>query len=111
MLLSSATPSLESYQRALEGRYTLITMKNRYGSAVLPEVRVVDMRGEPGQGNLSPIGEELRGELNRVKAEGNQSVLFLNRRGSSHQTVCRCIGIFLYGKSYGKYVERVEYYV
>ena len=92
MLLSSATPSLESYQRALEGRYTLITMKSRYGSAVLPEVRVVDMRGEPGQGNLSPVGEELRGELNRVKAEGNQSVLFLNRRGYSHQTVCRSCG-------------------
>lgn len=92
LLLSSATPSLESYQKAMEHKYTLITMKNRYGRARLPEVRVVDMRGETGQGNLSPLGEELMRELARVKEEGNQSVLFLNRRGYSHQTVCRSCG-------------------
>ena len=92
LLLASATPSLESYQKAMEGKYTLVTMKERYGSARLPEVRVVDMRGETGHGNLSPLGEELAGELARVKEEGNQSVLFLNRRGYSHQTVCRSCG-------------------
>ena len=92
MLLASATPSLESYQKAMEGKYTLITMKKRYGKALLPEVRVVDMRGESGHGNLSPLGEELAREVARVKDEGNQSVLFLNRRGYSHQTVCRSCG-------------------
>ena len=92
MLLASATPSLESYQKAMEGKYTLITMKKRYGNALLPEVRVVDMRGESGHGNLSPLGEELTREVARVKDEGNQSVLFLNRRGYSHQTVCRSCG-------------------
>ena len=92
MLLASATPSLESYQKAVEGKYTLITMKQRYGSARLPDVHIVDMRAEPGQGALSPLGKILAGELARVHGEGNQSVLFLNRRGYSHQTVCRSCG-------------------
>ena len=92
LLLASATPSLESYQKAAEGKYTLIKMKERYGNASLPEVRIVDMRGETGHGNLSPLGEVLATELSRVKEEGNQSVLFLNRRGYSHQTVCRSCG-------------------
>ena len=92
LLLASATPSLESYQKAMEGKYTLIKMKGRYGNARLPEVKVVDMRGEAGHGNLSPLGEELAKEIARVKEEGNQSVLFLNRRGYSHQTICRSCG-------------------
>ena len=92
MLLASATPSLESYQKAMEGKYTLITMKERYGSARLPDVHIVDMRSEPGKGNLAPLGETLTRELARVCEEGNQSVLFLNRRGYSHQTVCSTCG-------------------
>ena len=92
LLLASATPSLESYQRAMEGKYTLIQMRQRYGTARLPEVRIVDMRGETGNGNLSPLGEELAREVARVKDGGDQSVLFLNRRGYSHQTVCRSCG-------------------
>lgn len=92
MLLSSATPSLESYQKALDGKYTLVTMKSRYGAAVLPEVRVVDMRGEARGGNPSPIGEDLLRELDRVQGEGNQSILFLNRRGYSPQMICRSCG-------------------
>ncbi len=92
LLLSSATPSLESYQKAMEGKYTLVKMKGRYGNAHLPDVKIVDMRGEAGHGNLSPLGEELAREIARVKEEGNQSVLFLNRRGYSHQTVCRSCG-------------------
>ena len=92
MLLASATPSLESYYKALEGKYTLITMKKRYGAATLPAVQLVDMRGEPANGNLSPVGEVLLRELERVLGEGNQTVLFLNRRGYSHQLVCRSCG-------------------
>ncbi len=92
LLLASATPSPESYQKAMEGKYTLVKLKSRYGNARLPDVRIVDMRGETGHGNLSPLGEELAKEIARVKGEGNQSVLFLNRRGYSHQMVCRSCG-------------------
>ncbi len=92
MLLASATPSLESYQKAMDGKYTLITLNSRYGGATLPRVMIADMRSEPHDGNTSPLGRALTEELARVQAEGNQAVLFLNRRGYSHQLVCRSCG-------------------
>ena len=92
MLLASATPSLESYQKAIEGKYTLIKMKKRYGDARLPTVEIADMRSEAGSGNLSPIGAKLTGELQRVMKEGKQSVLFLNRRGYNTFVSCRKCG-------------------
>ena len=92
MLLSSATPSLESYQKAKEGTYTLITLKHRFGSAKLPEVKIADMRGEVQGGSLSPLGEELMGELCRVTNAHEQAVLFINRRGYNHFISCRSCG-------------------
>ena len=92
MLLSSATPSLESYQKAKEGTYTLIKLKHRFGSAKLPEVRVADMRSEVQGGSLSPLGEELMGELCRVTNAREQAVLFINRRGYNHFISCRSCG-------------------
>ena len=92
MLLSSATPSLESYQKAKEGTYTLITLKHRFGNAKLPEVRIADMRGEVQGGSLSPLGEELMGELCRVTNAREQAVLFINRRGYNHFVSCRSCG-------------------
>ena len=92
MLLSSATPSLESYQKAKEGIYTLITLKHRFGSAKLPEVKVADMRSEVQGGSLSPLGEELMAELCRVTNAREQAVLFINRRGYNHFISCRSCG-------------------
>ncbi len=92
MLLSSATPSLESYQKAKEGTYTLITLKHRFGSAKLPEVKIADMRDEVQGGSLSPLGEELMGELCRVTNAREQAVLFINRRGYNHFVSCRSCG-------------------
>ncbi len=92
LLLCSATPSLESYKRAKEGRYTLLQLKNRHAGAKLPEVRIADMRGEAGEGNISPIGRELREILKENTAAGNQSILFLNRRGYNHVVSCRSCG-------------------
>ena len=92
MLLASATPSLESYQKAAEGKYTLIKLKNRYGGAKLPEVTIADMRGEAQSGNISPLGAHLTNELCRVKNEGEQSILFLNRRGYNTFVSCRKCG-------------------
>ncbi len=92
LLLCSATPSLESYKRATEGRYTLLQLKHRHAGAKLPEVKIADMRGEAGEGNISPIGRELREILQENTAAGNQSILFLNRRGYNHVVSCRSCG-------------------
>ena len=92
MLLASATPSLESYRKAKEGVYTLVTLKERYGAARLPRVEVADMRREAGGGVLSPLGERLAAELCRVTEAGEQSILFLNRRGYNHFVSCRSCG-------------------
>ncbi len=92
LLLASATPSLESYHKAMSGAYTLFKLNNRFGGASLPEVKICDMRSEPQSGNVSPIGSRLCAELNRVQSEGNQSVLFLNRRGYNNFVSCRSCG-------------------
>ena len=92
MLLASATPSLESYQKAKEGIYTLVKLTHRFGDAKLPRVEIADMRREVGGGNISPLGEKLIGELCRVTDAGEQSVLFLNRRGYNHFLSCRSCG-------------------
>ncbi len=92
MLLASATPSLESYYKALEGIYTLVKLTKRYGDAKLPRVQIEDMRREPGKGSLSPLGAELMKQLVRVREAGEQSILFLNRRGYNHFLSCRSCG-------------------
>ena len=92
LLLCSATPSLESYKRAKEGRYTLLTLKKRPAGAILPEVTVADMRGEAGGGNLSPLGGELTAALREELEKGDQAILFLNRRGYNHVVSCRSCG-------------------
>ncbi len=92
LLLCSATPSLESYKKAKEGRYTLLTLKHRHAGATLPRVVVADMRLEQGEGALSPLGEELKKTLVSTVDAGEQAVLFLNRRGYHHAVVCRSCG-------------------
>ena len=88
MLLASATPSLESYKKAMDGKYTLVKLTGRYGSAGLPDVCIYDMRGEAVQGNTTPIGAELAKSLVGVYEAGEQSVLFLNRRGYNNFASC-----------------------
>ena len=92
MLLASATPSLESYRKAKEGIYTLVTLTQRYGNAKLPRVEVADMRQETAGGNVSPLSEPLIRHLGRVTDAGEQAVLFLNRRGYNHFLSCRSCG-------------------
>ena len=92
MLLSSATPSLESYSKALEGKYELLKLTERYGNAKLPEVKVYDMRREARVGNTSPLGSELIERLRGVISRGEQAVLFLNRRGYNTAVSCRSCG-------------------
>ena len=89
MLLSSATPSVESFKKAQDGIYTLVRLRSRYGSAGLPRVTIADMRQEAHGGNVSPLGKVLSEELLRVNAAGEQSILFLNRRG--YNTFVSCV--------------------
>ena len=92
MLLASATPSLESYYKALEGTYTLVKMMTRYGNATLPDVIVTDMRKERARGNISPYSIKLAEYLIRTKQDEKQSILFLNRRGFLSSISCQSCG-------------------
>ena len=92
MLLSSATPSFESYSRAIDGAYTLIEINKRYGKAILPTTTVVDMRKESSEGSTSPLSTLLCKRLVENYQKGNQSILFLNRRGYNNFISCRTCG-------------------
>ena len=92
MLLASATPSFESYKKALDGKYTLIELTHRYGGAKLPTAVVADMRTEISAGNTSPLGDILRQKLFENTQKKNQSILFINRRGYNNFISCRSCG-------------------
>ncbi len=92
MLLASATPSFESYYKAKEGAYTLISLKHRYGGASLPRVTIADMREDATAGTVSPLGTLLCERLIKNRRQGNQSILFLNRRGYNNFISCRSCG-------------------
>jgi len=91
VVLASATPSLESWSNAEAGKYTRLDLAARYGKAVLPEIRAVDMRAEtlPSSRWISPTLQ--RAVEQRIKA-GEQSLLFINRRGYAPVTLCRACG-------------------
>ena len=88
LLLASATPSLESYYFAKSGRYSLFELNERYSTAELPAVYMVDMREEVAQGNASSFSGALLTEINANMERGEQSILLLNRRG--YHTSVRC---------------------
>lgn len=88
LLLGSATPDVTSRYLADTGRYALFSMPTRYNRMVLPEVRVVDMKREVRAGNDGNISSFLREELARNIEKGEQSILFLNRRGTAKLVSC-----------------------
>ncbi|HPT86128.1 MAG TPA: primosomal protein N' [Bacillota bacterium] len=89
LLLSSATPSVESFSRAQRGIYTLVELTQRYGDAVLPRGLIVDMREYTRRGqNSAFISDELREELALRLERGEQSILFVNRRGYHNYISC-----------------------
>jgi primosomal protein N' (replication factor Y) (superfamily II helicase) len=91
VVLASATPSLESYANAASGRYAHLRLTRRHGIAELPEVKLIDLRGERGDPGtyLSPA---LRDALKTTLAAGEQAMLFLNRRGFAPLTLCESCG-------------------
>lgn len=88
LLLGSATPSIETAQAAEEGRYQKILLRQRYNQKALPNVIIADLREEVRKGNPGLISEVLRKELEENLSRGEQSILFLNRRGSSRMLLC-----------------------
>ena len=88
LLLGSATPSVESMYEAKAGKYALFRMEKRYNRLALPRVLIADMRQELGSGGTGSISGVLAEELEKNFEAGEQSILFLNRRGSSSMVAC-----------------------
>ncbi len=92
MLLASATPSLESFKKAREGKYTLVTLDSRYGSSVLPKTVITDVRRDAREGNISPIGSDLKEKLAETLSKKEQAILFINQRGYNRFLSCPLCG-------------------
>ena len=90
MLLCSATPSVESYYKAMSGKYTLCTLEKRYGDAPMPKAVLCDIRGSAWL--VSPLGEALTEELRENLAREEQSILFVPRRGYNNFATCTLCG-------------------
>ncbi|MBQ1451349.1 MAG: primosomal protein N', partial [Clostridia bacterium] len=92
LVLASATPSLETYTLAKNGKYALSVLTDRYGSAELPTVETVDMCRERFDGNKSEISRTLLSALVKNFEEGHQSIVLLNRRGYHTYAACDSCG-------------------
>ena len=92
LVLGSATPSVESYIEAREGRYGLVTLTERINGKPMPEIEIADMRRELRRGNPSNLSRALRAELEEALSSGNQAIIFLNRRGYSQTVICTDCG-------------------
>ena len=92
VVLGSATPSLESYYRAQNGTYKLYTLTERLTGGTLPAVEIADLRQELRNGNRSILSERLQQLLEDRLERGEQSILFLNRRGVAGFVSCRSCG-------------------
>lgn len=91
VVLASATPSLESWANADAGKYRRLVLTSRFGEAVLPEMRAIDMRRQDVPSNrwISPaLAAAVKARMER----GEQALLFLNRRGYAPVTLCRACG-------------------
>ncbi|MFP7674238.1 primosomal protein N' [Marivita sp. S0852] len=91
VILASATPSLESWANADAGKYAKLELTSRFGAAILPEMRAIDMRTEdlPGSRWISPT---LQRAVQQRLNQNEQALLFINRRGYAPVTICRACG-------------------
>jgi len=95
VILGSATPDIGSFHKAQQGEYQLVELKERItprGYAPLPEVKTVDLREELKAGNTSLLSRPLLAAMKETLAQGQQIVLFLNRRGTATFVRCRNCG-------------------
>jgi len=91
IVMASATPSLETWSNAQQGRYRHLTLPARFGAAVMPDVQLIDLRREkpPSQRFLSP---PLEAAIEETLARKEQTLLFLNRRGYAPLNICHECG-------------------
>ena len=96
VLLGSATPSLESFNNTAAGKYQLIELRERVDAKTLPLIRIVDMRKEARNNSKSGgpaiVSERLRTAVDRRLEKGEQTILFLNRRGFATSLACPACG-------------------
>jgi primosomal protein N' (replication factor Y) len=93
VLLGSATPALESFANAKNGKYQLVEMMNRVDHRAMPHMRVVDMRQEAERtGRLSVFSRDLLDAVRKRLDKAEQVILFLNRRGYASSLVCSKCG-------------------
>jgi primosomal protein N' (replication factor Y) len=95
VILGSATPDIGSFHKAQQGEYYLIQLKERItprGYSPLPEVSIVDLREELKAGNTSLFSRSLLAAMKETLAQGEQIILFLNRRGTATFVRCRNCG-------------------
>ena len=95
LLLGSATPSVETFYRAEQNELTVLALPERVTGEKLPDVTIVDMRSELKDGNRNPFSRTLQEGIQRGLDAGQQSIIFLNRRGFSTFVLCRECGLVL----------------
>ncbi|WP_299738458.1 primosomal protein N' [uncultured Roseobacter sp.] len=91
VVLASATPSLESWANAEAGKYRRLELTSRFGPAVMPQMRAIDMRAEALPSDRW-VSKELQDAVTSRLEKGEQSLLFINRRGYAPITLCRACG-------------------
>ncbi|OLS01706.1 primosomal protein N' [Tissierella creatinophila] len=99
LILGTATPSLETYNKALKGEVELLELNKRANQLNLPEVVLIDMREELKDGNKSIFSQTLYEEMSNTLNKGKQIILFLNKRGFSSFISCRNCGYVVKCKS------------
>lgn len=92
LIMGSATPDLVTYHKAVTGEYLLLELKERTGGGVLPQMHIVDMCKELEAGNRSSFSGVLQEEIGKNLNKGEQTMLFLNRRGFASFVSCRSCG-------------------
>lgn len=92
LVLGSATPNVESYYGVFRGDYRLLQMKKRTNNKKFPPVQLVDMTEELKSGNRTPISRPLQKMIRERLERGEQTILFLNRRGKNTYVFCRQCG-------------------
>jgi len=92
LVLGSATPSIESFNKAQKGEYTLVRLPERINGLEMPHLEIVDMLGEVMDGNTSVYSRKLLSKLEECVKNKKQAILFINRRGFASFMMCRECG-------------------